>query len=214
MRTGYTVRGGVGVEQTTGWTREGLCNFLRLAGLLASVLCANAFVQPARAACDPPPGGIIGWWAGEGDASDQVGANNGTLMGGATATAAGTVGQCFTFDGTNGYVSIPDSVSLHPTNFTVEAWVRFSSLNSAGSGGSPAGYQYIVFKQNAQMNNFEGIVLGKARVSGNDYFQFETTSASAQSIQVLSSTTIATGVWYHVAAVRFEFHAALRERAA
>jgi O-glycosyl hydrolase len=186
-----------------GWHVQPLFSLGLLPVLAGAFLFAETLGHPLQAqSCYAPPAGIVGWWAGEGDASDQVGANSGTLMGGATATAAGMVGQCFTFDGTNGYVSIPDSPSLHPTNFTVEAWVRFSSLNSAGSGGSPAGYQYIVFKQNSQANNFEGIDLGKTRVSGNDYFQFETTSASAQSIQVLSATTIATGVWYHVAAVR------------
>ena len=191
---------GVGQKASRSWRRFG--NFAATGGAVIWFLFAGAAFQSARAACDPPPAGIIGWWAGEGDASDQVGANSGTLMGGATATATGMVGQCFTFDGTNGYVSIPDSASLHPTNFTVEAWVRFSSLNSAGSGGSPADSQYIVFKQNSQMYNFEGINLSKTRVSANDYFQFSTTSASGASVSVNSLTAISTNVWYHVAAVR------------
>ena len=202
MSAGFIVRDGVAVEQTTGWTRRGSGSFLLLASLSVGLLVLELSMQTARAACDAPPAGIVGWWAGEGDASDQAGANSGTLMGGATATAIGMVGQCFTFDGTNGYVSIPDSASLHPTNFTVEAWVRFSSLNSAGSGGSPAGSQYLVFKQNSQTYNFEGINLSKTRVSSNDYFVFSTTSTGAQTVQAFSLTAIATGVWYHVAAVR------------
>ena len=112
------------------------------------------------------------------------------------------VGEAFSFDGTNGYVQIPDAPALKPANFTVEAWVRFSSLNSAGSGGSPAGSQYIVFKQNSQSGNFEGIDLSKTRTTGGDFFQFLVTSASAQSVSVNSTTAISTGVWYHVAAVR------------
>ena len=62
----------------------------------------------------PPPAGLVGWWPGDGNANDIVGTNNGMLQGGATATAAGVVGQAFSFDGTNGYVQIPDSPALRP----------------------------------------------------------------------------------------------------
>ena len=174
-------------------------SFLFLAVLANGFL---AVVETCVADCVTPPANLIGWWAGDGNASDQTGTNNGTLAGGATATATGMVGQCFSFDGTNAYVSIPDSAALRPTNFTVEAWVLFSSLNSAGLGGSPAGDQYIVFKQNPQSGNFEGIDVGKTRISGGDVFQFITTSASGSSVQILSATTIATNTWYHIAAVR------------
>ena len=105
------------------------------------------------------------------------GTNNGTLQGGATASAVGVVGSAFSFDGTNGYVQIPDSPALKPTNLTVEAWVRFASLNSSVSG-APAGEQYIVFKQNSRSSNFEGYYLGKIRISGQDHFTFQVTSAS------------------------------------
>src|SRR5271156_411106 len=73
--------------------------------------------------CYPAPTGITDWWPGDGGANDIVGANNGILEGGASATAAGIVGPCFSFDGTNGYVMIPDSPNFHPTNFTIEAWI-------------------------------------------------------------------------------------------
>ena len=85
----------------------------------------------------PVPAGLVGWWPGDGSANDLAGTNNGTLMGGATASAAGVVGSAFTFDGTNGYVQIPNAPALKPTNLTIECWVLFTDLDSAGSGGSP-----------------------------------------------------------------------------
>jgi O-glycosyl hydrolase len=145
---------------------------------------------------------LISWWPGDGTASDIVGANNGVLEGGATASAPGFVGPAFSFDGTNSFVQIPDSPSLHPASLTIEAWVLFSSLNSAASGGSPAGSQYIVFKQNSQTYNFEGFDLGKTRLASGDVFQFLVTSASAQTAETYSTTLLTTNVWYHVAAVR------------
>src|SRR5436305_9241775 len=97
-------------------------------------------------------------------AYEMAGSNNGSLQGGVSASAPGIDGSAFSFDGTNGYVQIADSPALRPTNLTIEAWVRFSSLDSAGAGGSPAGDQYIVFKQNTRSSDFEGIDLGKTRI--------------------------------------------------
>src|SRR3989304_5996219 len=50
--------------------------------------------------CVTPPSGMVSWWGGDGNAFDIIGANNGTLMNGATY-AAGKVGQAFSFDGVN-----------------------------------------------------------------------------------------------------------------
>src|SRR6266850_2211463 len=107
-----------------------------------------AATLPATAAdCVSSPGGLIGWWPGDGNANDRAGTNNATLQGGASANAAGTVGSAFSFDGTNGYAQIPDAALLRPTNLTVEGWVRFSGLDSARLGGAAAGLQYIAFRQ-------------------------------------------------------------------
>src|SRR5579871_4662276 len=110
---------------------------LRRLGLLAVAAALGLANPPAAGAadCDPPPAGIIGWWPGQGNATNVAGTNglNGTLQGGATATNAGMVGQCLGFNGTTAYVSIADDPALHPTNFTIETWVNFSSLDSTGN---------------------------------------------------------------------------------
>jgi hypothetical protein len=84
--------------------------------------------------CTNAPSGLIGWWRGEGDASDVPHLHDGVLQGGATASTSGKVGQTFHFDGTNSCVVIPDSAALKPTNFTVEAWIHFTGLDSPASG--------------------------------------------------------------------------------
>src|SRR6266850_2812372 len=158
--------------------------------------------QPVAADCLSSTDGLLGWWPGDGNANNIFGTNNGTLQGGATANAAGLVASAFNFDGTNGSVQIPDSTFLRPANLTIEAWVRFASLDSAGSGGSPAGDQYIVFRQNTRASDFEGFDLSKTRVGSNDFFRFLISSASGQTAQIYSLTTLTNGTWYHVAAVR------------
>ena len=171
-----------------------------LAALVLAV-CWGTTIH-AQADCVQPPSGLIAWWPGNGDANDVLGTYHGTLQGGATATAPGIVGSCFTFDGTNGYVTIPDAPALQPANLTIECWVRFNSLNSAGAGSSPAGQQYLIFKQNSRTSFFEGFALTKERGTGGDRFSFAINSAAGQTVTVQSSTLVATGVWYHVAGVR------------
>src|SRR6185312_2334068 len=58
--------------------------------------------------------------------------NNGTVLGGATWTAAGKNGGALEFDGTNDRVSIPSSPSLNATTaVTIEAWV-FPTATQSG----------------------------------------------------------------------------------
>ncbi len=171
--------------------------------LLGFVLLALALTPSLAlaAACQSAPSGLVGWWAGDGSAVDFAGTNNGTLQSGATATATGMVGTGFTFDGATSYVQIPDAPALKPTNLTVEAWVKFASLSSTVSG-APAGEQFMVFKQNSRNGSFEGYYLGKTRISSSDHFTFQVSSPSGATVELDSVSTVSTGVWYHVAAVR------------
>jgi hypothetical protein len=150
---------------------------------------------PAPPSCVPPPPGLISWWPGEGNANDVVGTNNGTLVDGVTF-AAGEVSQAFHLDGTNQYVQIPDSPSLKPTNVSVEAWVKLDTLVTPGA--NIPGQQIIVFKKNTRSGNFEGYVLLKDRVSGQDCFSFAIASAEGLQVHALSSTIPQVGTWYHL----------------
>ena len=74
------------------------------------------------------PAGLVSLWKGEGNATDALGGNNGSLTGGVTF-AAGEVGSAFNFSGTN-QLSIPSSPSLDLTTaVTLEAWIKPSILD-------------------------------------------------------------------------------------
>jgi hypothetical protein len=153
------------------------------------------------------PAGLISWWPGDTNGADIYSTNNGSLFGGATAGNPGVDGGAFLFDGTNGYFAIPDAPALHPTNLTIEGWVRSDNLNATPNGGYP-GQQYIVFHQNAEMFNFEGFDFAKDRrtngVPGgtNDTWCFEVTSTDGLNTFVESQTYVHTNVWYHFAGIR------------
>ena len=66
----------------------------------------------ARADCQPTPNGLVSWWPGDGSGADLVGTNHGILQGGVSASALAWVDSGFSFDGTNGFVQVPDSVAL------------------------------------------------------------------------------------------------------
>ena len=75
------------------------------------------------------PGGIISYWKfDEGDGYtvyDPVNGNHGTIYG-ATRTK-GIVGNALSFDGMDDYVSISDSPSLNPSQFSLSLWAKNTS---------------------------------------------------------------------------------------
>ena len=64
-----------------------------------------------------------------GTPTDSVSTNNGTIVGGVTYTQ-GVVGNAFQFDGSTGYVSLPND-SFKPTGpFSITTWVKSSAIGA------------------------------------------------------------------------------------
>ena len=136
---------------------------------------------------------MIGWWAGENDATDATGANPGSLVGGA-AFGAGKVGQAFALDGADDYVDVgPLPAVAGADGLTVMAWVRRShgdfsvggivgQWNTGGGGGN----RFLLY-------NSEGAEVGK----GSFVVEFD----GGGSAGVGGTTLLPVGDWIHVAAV-------------
>jgi hypothetical protein len=78
-------------------------------------------------------------WTLNGNALDTSGNNNnGTLYGGVTYST-GKFGNAGLFDGTSGYISVPDSSTLRPTKWTISAWIYPTD--------TPGDMDRIVFKE-------------------------------------------------------------------
>ena len=69
---------------------------------------------------------LVASYNGESNANDSFGANNGTAVGGLTYTT-GKIGNAFTFNGSNSYVSLPNNSWNFTGNFSISMWVKFSS---------------------------------------------------------------------------------------
>jgi hypothetical protein len=79
------------------------------------------------AACLDPPSGLVSWWPGDGNASDIIGPNDGTLNNGATF-ASGLVGQAFSLDGVDDEVAASGTYVNYLQQLTIDAWVYHNSL--------------------------------------------------------------------------------------
>jgi len=81
--------------------------------------------------CLTPPSNMVSWWDGEGNADDIIGTNSGTLQNG-TSFSPGKVGQAFSLDGTNDYVTVPSSPDLNfgSNPFTISTWIKTSQTGS------------------------------------------------------------------------------------
>lgn len=123
---------------------------ITLAFLLLSVLALTApsfnGATCVGASCVDPPPSLEAWWPGDGEATDIVGENDGTLMGDTTYTE-GIVGDAFSFDGDGDKVIVPHDDSLHPAEqITIDAWINPTSYGmydpvvTKAGGEALAGY--------------------------------------------------------------------------
>jgi len=172
----------------------------RFAAAVLPFLLMGVYGHAEGQTCVPPPAGLVGWWPGNGNATDVVAGNNGQLAGDATFAPA-VVARGFKLDGFGDYVQIPDSPALRPAQMTVEAWVRFDSLvTPIVSTFGALGLQYIVFKKNSRVFNFEGYALRKERNGTMDRLAFSVADVNGTGgLNVAYSTTaVVIGQFYHV----------------
>jgi len=137
--------------------------------------------------CSPLPSGAVGWWKGEGNANDVLGANNGVLHNGATFSG-GRVGQAFSFDGVDDFVSINRPIQ---DDFTIEFWLNTTQVLGSDGGQWYAG-QGLVDGEVISVTNDFGVTLLNGKVLfgvGNP----DTT---------IRSGFVADGNWHHIAATR------------
>lgn len=108
-----------------------------------SQLMQTDWVEVSQPTCTPPPTGMVAWWPGDGNALDITGGHDGTLERGATF-GPGRVGQAFSFDGVDDFVSAPDSTALRMGTgpFTLDAWVKSPPSNTYRAIAAKTGLDY------------------------------------------------------------------------
>jgi hypothetical protein len=122
--------------------------------------------------------------------NDALGTYNGTPMGGLTYTT-GKIGQAFQFNGTNSYVSLPNSSGQFnfTGDFSVSMWFRSSNLSTS---------RYVIGNYKAGGSYGYGWVLYYTGAGG---FAFDVRNNNSIN-QVTKLLPLLTNTWYHVVAVR------------
>ena len=157
-------------------------------------LCLSGLLLYAQAVSAIPTNGLISHWKADGDPTDSVDGNNGTLLNG-TTFGTGIKGQAFSFDGNNDYVRIPDSPNLNPSNVTVGFWFNSNVNLDANSSFVP-----LLLKIN------EGDNVGTT-VRGYDFFYqgnnqtlyFGLPQSTGNRALATTSLNISAGGWHHIA---------------
>ncbi|PIR43778.1 hypothetical protein COV24_00880 [candidate division WWE3 bacterium CG10_big_fil_rev_8_21_14_0_10_32_10] len=126
-------------------------------------------------------------------ATDTSGSgNNGTLVNNPTWTTGKVGSYALSFDGSNAYVQIPDTLSLDISKtITVAAWVKFDSIQE----------QYIISKGSGVLNDISWS-LSTHWINPNEiYFLVDKDGTlPGDHFVVSSNANLIAGQWYHLAA--------------
>ena len=147
----------------------------------------------------PLPADALSWWTAGGTTNDAIWTNHATLHSGATY-GPGEVGQAFSLNGTNAYVSAPDNDAWAFSgggDFTIELWANFRTWHSNS----------ITVPEVVFVGNDEGgynvnkwfFALGGGQLT----FHVNTDELGPQFL-VNASFAPQTNRWYHLAVVRSE----------
>ena len=145
------------------------------------VINFTSYINPAN----PLWNGLYTAYKAENNANDELGVYNGTAVGGLTY-GAGKDGNSFVFNGTNSYVSLPNSSFDFVGDFSISVWVKIPSAPS--SGGS------IFRNDNYDVTTAYGYAL-YVNTSSNIGFYIGATNGTST---VTSTTTLALNTWYYV----------------
>lgn len=149
-------------------------------------ICADQ-VEPS---CTPPPADLVSWWPGDGNATDIMDGNDGTLQNGATF-GTGMVDQAFSFDGFDDFVEIANTATMDvgTGDFTIDLWINFDSL---------ATEQTIIHKVVGLVPDDQTYFV-EFNVGG--FLRFMVREGANQN-DLIIPVSLVTGQWYYVAAVR------------
>lgn len=141
--------------------------------------------------------GISGFWKldeANGARIDSVGNNNLTDVG-SVASTTGRVGNAASFDGTNRYLSAPDSSSLSTgdIDFTIAAWIYINALPTTS-------FQDYVAKWDAASNNREYLLLYYYTAQKFSFVVSRDGINTGTAVMASSPKPPQIGVWYFIVA--------------
>ena len=161
-----------------------------------NVVAGNYIGPNALGTGTPAPSGAVSWWMAEGNASDAVGNNAGTLQGDASF-AAGKNGQAFSFDGVDDFIEVPNSSSLNPATITVEAW--WYGVSFDGSGNNAIVSKGFTSHANPFYQYHLGVTGDQNISNPGEYTFWISVGGQAYYVDSGPANTYSVGAWNHFA---------------
>lgn len=162
-------------------------------GSLFCGLCLSCSFLTAQSFPDyVPADGLLGWWAFDGDANDGSGNGYNGVVEGATLTEDrfGVSGKAYRFNGSTDYIEVADALPLrlNSTDFSFSFWVEIDSYNVSATA--------LLVKRSAGSTN--GWMLS---ASAPFDYRMELKTSESSDPNMLSDSSLSTGIWHHVALV-------------
>ena len=133
-----------------------------------------------------------------GTTADSVSTNHGTIVGGVTY-ATGIVGNAFTFNGTTGYVSLPNnSLNSLTGDFSVSTWVNLTSLTTRQCILS----NYMTTGVSATDIKGFRIYYGASATSNIGGIRVDIGDGVNNVVTLLTNNYLTSNAWYHIAVTR------------
>jgi len=121
----------------------------------------------------------VSYWKFDGDATDSVGSNDGTITGATNGSSYGKINEGYNFDG-NDYITLPDT--FNPSAYTVSVWIKAAATSSP---------QQIIDNTGTAANKSFKILL----YNNTLYFRHYDSSGSNHDITTSFSDTSG---WHHI----------------
>ena len=125
---------------------------------------------------------------GESNTNDSKGTNNGTAMGGLTYTA-GKIGNAFTFNGTNAYVSLPVNNFNFTGDFSISCWFKTSTVS-----GNQMIFSNLMYNGGARKGYYIALL-------GDTVYVWLANTLSFQQ-NISTSSIISINTWYNIVVTR------------
>lgn len=164
--------------------------------LILISICSTAFAQVTS--------GLISKYSFSGNSNDEVGINNGTVVGATlTADRFGHANSAYHFDGTSGdHIDLGTDTSLKQSTMSISLWFNIDTNTCYNSGLS---YEPFVIAQNANYPGgyFEAYALG-FWFSNNKVIDITYQSGTSSGPYTLSNNAVNYHNWHH-AVISFDY---------
>ncbi len=133
---------------------------------------------------------IIGYWKFDGNATDSLGVNNGTVTGATNDDLYGIINEGYNFNGISDYINLGNAVIPITGNWTISIWVKMNNNTI------PDIWNTIISQYAGSTGRF--LMRCYSNADNTFFYSFGGGSTAWKSVEGGSSSDISMGVWHNL----------------